>query len=177
MMDVDEQTFTAEVIDRSADKPVVVDFWADWCGPCKQLTPVLEAAVESRDVVLAKIDVDSNKELARRYDVSGIPAVKAFRNGEVVAEFVGARSRAAVDAFLDELTKPPVADSLDPDDEVAVALRAGGYERALDILIGRAEDPAQREAARQVMIELFGELGQAHDLSIKYRKRLASLLF
>ena len=86
-------TFAAEVIERSAREPVVVDFWAEWCGPCKRLTPVLESAVEGRPVTLAKIDVDANKELARRFDVSGIPAVKAFRNGEVVAEFVGARSR------------------------------------------------------------------------------------
>ena len=80
-MDVTDETFASEVIDRSGREPVVVDFWAEWCGPCKRLTPVLEAAVEGRDVVLAKVDVDANKELARRFDVSGIPAVKAFRNG------------------------------------------------------------------------------------------------
>jgi putative thioredoxin len=175
-MDVTEQTFTVEVIERSAQEPVVVDFWAEWCKPCKRLTPVLEAAVEGRKVTLAKVDVDSNKELARRFEVSGIPAVKAFRNGEVVAEFVGAKSRPAVDAFLDDLTKPPVADSID-DGEVAEALRAGDYERAFEILIARVEDPAQREDARRLMIELFGELGQAHPLAIAYRKRLAALLY
>ena len=84
---------------------------------------------------LAKVDVDANKELARRFDVSGIPAVKAFRNGEVVAEFVGARSRAAVDEFLDELTRPPVAETVD-DEELAAALGAGDYE-------SRARDPAR----------------------------------
>jgi putative thioredoxin len=60
LMDVDEKTWETEVIRRSADTPVVVDFWAEWCGPCKQLTPVLEQAVEGRDVVLAKVDVDAN---------------------------------------------------------------------------------------------------------------------
>ena len=121
-MDVDEKTWETEVIRRSAEQPVLVDFWAEWCQPCKQLTPTLEEAVEGRGVTLAKVDVDANKNLAREYGVSGIPAVKAFKNGRVVSEFVGARSRIAVDAFLDELTKPPVADELD-DAEVAEALQ------------------------------------------------------
>ena len=92
---------------------MVVDFWAEWCGPCKSLTPVLEAATAERGRPLAKVDVDANQELAEQFGIRGIPAVKAFRNGEVVAEFVGAQSRPAVDAFLDELTKPPVAETVD----------------------------------------------------------------
>ena len=154
----------------------MVDFWADWCKPCKQLTPVLEAALEGRAVTLVKVDVDAEKQLARDWDVSGIPAVKAFRNGQVVAEFVGAKSRVAIDAFLDELTKPPVAESLD-DPEVGGALATGDYEGAFEILIARAADPDLRDEARRVMVELFGEIGQAHPLAVSYRKRLAALLF
>jgi len=175
-MDVDEKTWENEVIRRSAEKPVVVDFWADWCGPCKQLTPVLEHAVEGRDVELAKVDVDANKALAREYGVASIPAVKAFKDGRVVSEFVGARSKTAVDAFLDELTKPPVAEVLE-DQEVADALKAGDYERAFEILLGRAEDPGRREDARRVMVDLFNELGQDHPLATQYRRRLAALLY
>jgi len=100
IVDVTDQTFQTEVIERSQREPVVVDFWADWCGPCKMLTPVLEQQTSEQGVTLAKIDVDANQEVAREYGISGIPAVKAFRNGQVVAEFVGAQPAARVKAFL-----------------------------------------------------------------------------
>jgi putative thioredoxin len=175
-VDVSEKTWESEVIRRSEKQPVVVDFWAEWCKPCKQLTPVLEEAVKDRDVSLAKVDVEANKALAREYNISGIPAVKVFKNGHVVAEFVGAKGRAAVDTFLDELTKPPVVESLD-DEEIAAALKAGDYERAFEILLERATDPERRDAARQLMVELFNELGQEHPLAAQYRKRLAALIY
>jgi putative thioredoxin len=177
-MDVTDETFEVDVVARSADTPVVVDFWADWCGPCKMLEPVLEQAVEGRDVVLAKLEVDANPRVATDYGIRGIPAVKAFRNGQVVAEFVGAQSRPAVEAFLDEVTKPPVAESLPDDDEVAEALRAGDYERAFEILLGRVDgaDAEERDEVRRLMVELFGELGQEHPLTMRYRRRLATAL-
>ena len=175
-MDVDEKTWEEEVIRRSGDTPVLVDFWAEWCQPCKQLTPVLEEAVAERGVVLAKVDVDANKNLAREYGIAGIPAVKAFKNGREVAGFVGVKTRLMVDAFIDELTKPPVADELD-DAEITAALGAGDYESAFRILLERAADPDKREDARQVMVALFNELGQDDPLSTQYRKRLAALMF
>jgi putative thioredoxin len=176
-VDVTEKTWEEAVIRRSDEQPVLVDFWADWCQPCKKLTPVLEEAVQGRDVTLVKVDVDANKALAQEYDISGIPAVKAFKNGRVVAEFVGARSKTSVDDFLDELTKPPVVDSLGGDDEIVAALRERDYERAFEILLARASDQEQRDEARKLMVQLFNELGSDDPLSISYRKRLAALIY
>jgi putative thioredoxin len=178
-MDVTDQTFQTEVIERSRREPVVVDFWAEWCGPCKMLTPVLEKETSEKGVTLAKIDVDSNQEVARTYGISGIPAVKAFRNGEVVAEFVGAVPAQRVKSFLDDLTKPSLGDTID-DPEIAEALKANDYERALQTLLQRVETvktPEERNAARELMVEIFKELGQEHPLASAYRKQLAAAIF
>jgi putative thioredoxin len=113
VFDIGEREFMERVVERSRELPVVVDFWAEWCGPCKALSPALERAANERagKVELAKVDVDQNQSLSQSFGVQGIPAVKAFRDGRVVAEFTGAIPPAEVERFFDKLV-PSEADEL-----------------------------------------------------------------
>ena len=160
-MDVTEATFQTAVIDRSATVAVVVDFWAEWCGPCRQLGPVLERAVAARAgrLELVKVDVDANQGLAQTYRIQSIPAVKAFRDGELAAEFIGAQPPQAVERFLDSLV-PSEADGLiaagdEPSLRRALQLEPNRADAAVPlarILIGRGD----RDEALSVLAEVPG---------------------
>jgi putative thioredoxin len=125
-IDVTDATFPTEVIDRSHQVPVVVDVWAPWCGPCRQLGPIIEQVVAETEgqVVLAKVNADENPQISAAFKVQGIPAVFALRDGKVVGDFVGARGEREVRAFVAQLLPSE-------EDQHVAALLAAGDEASL----------------------------------------------
>jgi putative thioredoxin len=164
VIDVTEQDFEREVIERSKTTPVVVDFWAEWCGPCRMLGPILDRAADERDgqVVLAKLDTDANPNIARAFEIQGIPAVKAFKDGRVVDEFVGAQPPAQVERFFDGLV-PSEADMLvDNGDEPSLRralelepTRADAAVALAELLYRRGE----RDEAARLLQNVAGHFG------------------
>mgnify|MGYP005843645741 CR=1 FL=1 len=162
-VDVGRDDFQQVVIEGSKKAPVVVDFWAEWCGPCRVLKPILEKLAEEYQgkFVLAKVNADQNQELAARYGVRGIPCVKAFINGKVVDEFSGALPESAVREFLDRIIPSPAEElRLKAADQRAAGDTAG----ALQTLAEASKlDPANEEVhldAAEILLDL-GQLDEA----------------
>jgi putative thioredoxin len=151
MFDVTDDTFEPDVLDRSVEVPVVVDLWAEWCGPCKTLGPILERVIDATDgrVLLAKVDVDANPRVSATFKVQSIPAVFALKDRRVVDSFIGAIPEAQVQAFVDRLAPPPsevdlLVDKGDEDSlRAALAIEPGHVDGVLalaNLLVDRGDN-------------------------------------
>ena len=200
VIDVTDATFDRDVIAASHERPVVVDFWAGWCAPCRALGPIIEQAViEHGGVTLAKLDTDANPQSAQAFGIQGIPAVKGFRDGVVAAEFVGLQPRRAVEEFLLRLAPRTPRDLPDdeaglrawlaehPDDSVAdgrlarLEMLAAGETppEDLDGVIDavRSATGDERSRLRRIAVGMIAAMSGADPAAESMRSRLASALF
>lgn len=165
-MDITDATFQAEVIDRSAQVPVVIDLWAEWCGPCKSLGPILEKVIAEQGgkVVLAKVDIDANPGVAQAFQVQSIPAVFGMVDGQVAASFVGAQGEDAVRTFVEGLLPGEEVSEID-------RLIAVGDEESLIAALGiESDNVAAVTALALLLVERAGEGDQ--DAALKLLERI-----
>lgn len=175
--DVTRADFATQVIERSQRTPVLVDFWAPWCGPCRMLTPTLTKLADSYSgkFFLAKINTDEEQELAVEYAIRGIPAVKLFREGQVVGEFVGVQPESAVRALLDRFI-PREADAVI--EQAQTLARSGKNDEAFALLREAVRNDPQHDKAKIVLARLLSASADGTDLkarSDEARKLLNSL--
>jgi putative thioredoxin len=157
--DIGTGEFQHAVIERSHTVPVVVDFWAPWCGPCRTLGPVLEREVAGTGgrVELVKLNTDESPDLAGSYNIQSIPAVKAFRNGQVVSEFVGAQPAATIRQWLADLVPSQDVQAVEQAEQLLAAGRPAEAEAALRTL---TEHPEVRDRALLGLARALLEQGQ-----------------
>lgn len=155
IVDVTADTFMAEVIEKSKTVPVLLDFWADWCEPCKNLTPILHSIVEKLNgaLVLAKVNTDQEQMLAQQMGVQSLPTVALLKDGQIVDNFMGVKPESEITAWLGQHMELQVeAEAPEADDNIQPLIDGGQYEAALAALL---DLPAEQAVWRTIDVHLL----------------------